>query len=345
MKRRAFIAVISLVMGLFLLSLPHFAAAQGISYGGTTSGAVIVNGDGVTMKTKVKVEINREPIPILQLATELVEILPGETRILTSNSGEYKAMYPGGAALRAGSTGVGSMGMKAGVPISYKFKVARLDRNGLALDITITDNSNKVLAARMLSLRNYEEGMIEFASTENGDKRLAVRFLPTIKAIPPVQDFPALLRSFTLSGLLIRNGDELLSRGTFISSTLDDLMGEKMPFFTFESQRTGFLVMSYRPFPGAVVAGYFDDKKLIFEWNGDVYEWLSMDKPFMPEGRWAAYFWQAPPALLAPETEMGFGGFEADSDELAATISRMIEMRKGAKTIKTGPAGIIYQTK
>jgi hypothetical protein len=325
MKRRAIITVVLMVMGLFLFSVPHFADTQGISY----SGAVVINGDGVTMKPKVKVEINRAPIPILRLATELVEILPGETRVLTANSSEaYSSMYPGGGpALRAGATVSGSMGMKAGVPILYKFKIAQLDRDGLALDITITDNSDNVLAGRTLSLRNYEEGMIEFASMENGDKKLAVRFLPTIKAIPPVLDFPALLRSFTLSGLLIRNGNELLSRGTVISSTLDDLMGGKMQFFTFESQRTGFLVMSYRPFPGAVVAGYFDDKKLIFEWNGDAYEWLSMDKPFMPEGRWAAYFWQAPPSLLVPETELGVGGFEADPDELAAKISQMIELR------------------
>jgi hypothetical protein len=341
MKRRTIIAVVSVVVSLFLLSLPHFADAQGISYGGgTTSGAVIVTGDGFAMNLKAKVEINREPIPILQLATELVEILPGETRVLTSNAGEYKAnssIYPGFPALRAGSAGGGFMGIKAGVPISYNFKVVRLDQDGLALDITITDNSNKILAARTLSLQNYEEGMIEFASTENGDKKLAVRFLPTIKAIPPVQDFPALLRSFTLSGLLIRNGDELLSRGTVITSTFDDLVGKKMPFFTFNSQRTGFLVMSYRPFPGAVVAGYFEDKKLIFEWNGDTYEYLSMDKPFLPEGRWAAYFWQAAPAFPASDKGISVGGFEADPDELQAKVNQVIEMRKGASTIKIGP--------
>jgi hypothetical protein len=319
MKRRTIIMVISMIVGLFPLSVPHFADTQGTSYGETISGAV-----------KVKVEINREPIPILQITTELVEILPGETRILNSHSREYQA-YPGGPALRVGSTGVGSMGMKAGATILYKFKVARLDRDGLALDITITDSSNKVLAAHTLSLRNYEEGMIEFASAENGDKRLAVRFLPTIKSIPPVQDFPALLRSFTLSGLLIRNGEELISRWASISDTLDDLIGKKLPFFSFDSPRTGFLVMSYRPFPGAVVAGYFDDKKLIFEWNGDVYEWLSMDKPFMPEGRWAAYFWQAPSSPPAPGTAFAIGGFEADPDEFTAKVNQMIEMRKGAR--------------
>jgi hypothetical protein len=185
--------------------------------------------------------------------------------------------------------------------------------------------------------RLQPEGMIEFASAENGDKRLAVRFLPTIKTIPPVQDFPALLRSFTLSGLLIRNGDELLSRGTFVSSVIDDLMGGKKPFFTFESRRTGFLIMSYRPFPGAIVAGYFEDKKLIFEWNGDTYECLSMNKPFLPEGRWAAYFRQAAPAFPASDKEISVGGFEADPDELQAKANQMIEMRKGASTKKIGP--------
>jgi hypothetical protein len=116
-----------------------------------------------------------------------------------------------------------------------------------------------------------------------------------------------------------------------------DLMGGEKPFFTFESQRTGFLVMSYRPFSGAVAAGYFEDKKLIFEWNGDTYKWLSMDKPFLPEGRWAAYFWQAALAFPASDKEIGVGGFEADPDELQVKVNQMIEMRKSASTIKTGP--------
>jgi hypothetical protein len=328
MKRRAIIAVISVILGLFLFHLPPFANAQKTSYSGTY-GAYDVAGDGTAMK--LKVDINREPIPILQLVTELVEILPGETRVLYSNPSRMNPNLPG---LRAGAKGSGSIGTKTSALILYNFKLIQLDRDGLVLDIAITDNSNKVLAARKLSLRNYEEGMIEFASAENGDKRLAVRFLPAVKAMPPVQDFPALLRSFTLSGLLIRNGSELLARHVSVWSEIDDLMSGKKPFFTFECRRTGFLVMSYRPFPNAAVAGYFEDKKLIFEWNGDIYEFLSMDKPFLPEGRWAAYFWQAAPALTTSDQGIAVGGFEADPDEFKIKVNQMIEMRKGANTAK-----------
>jgi hypothetical protein len=324
MKRRAIISFISAVMNLFLLSLPQFANAQGASYGGSFSGSNIVGGNGDIAKPKVKVEINQEPIPTVQLATELVEILPGETRALTPN---VSGICQVDTTLRAGSKITGSMAMKADGSILYDAKVVRLDRDGLTLDITITDNSNKVLASRTLLLRNYEEGMIEFASTKNGDKKLAMRFMPTIKAILPVQDFPALLRSFTLSGMLIRNGDELLSRGMFVNSILDDLTGKKMPFITFNSQRTGFLVMSYRPFPGAKVAGYFEDKKLIFEWNEDTYECLSMDKPFLPDGKWAAYVWQAAPGSPALNTRISVGIITADPDELPGIVGQMRGMK------------------
>jgi len=334
MKRRASIAVISFNVSFLLLSFPNFANAQGIGGGG------VIGASAPDVPWKPKVEINWEPIPTLQLATELVEILPGETRRVAFDSGEREgnalAAYPSPLALRAGSTVSGSMGMKAGVPIGYALKVAKLDRNGLVLDITITDGAKNVLATRTLDLRNYEEGVIEFASTANGDRKLAVRFLPTIKAIPPVQDYPVLVQSLTLSGLLIRNGSELISRGVSVSSTADDLMGRKLPFFTFDSQRTGFLVMSYRPFPGATVAGYFEDKKLVFEWKGDIYEYFSLDKPFMPEGKWAAYFWQADPGSSASQTGIGIGGFEADpnSGELADKVSQMIEMIKKARQLR-----------
>jgi hypothetical protein len=324
MKRKTIITIISAVMGLFLHSTPQFADTQGVSYGGTFSGSNIVDSNGNMAKPKVNVEINREPIPTVQLAIELVEILPGETRALTS---DLSRMLQIETMLRTGSTITGSMAMKADGSILYNVKVVRLDRDGLTLDITITDNSNKVLATRTLLLRNYEEGIIEFASAENGDKRLALRFLPTIKTIPPVQDFPALLRSFALSGLLIRNGDELLSRGIFVSSTLDNLTGEIMSFITFNSQRTGFLVMSYRPFSGAKVAGYFEDKKLIFEWNGDTYECLSMDKPFLPDGKWAAYFWQAAPGSPALDPRITVGIITADPKELPKIVDRMMNTK------------------
>jgi len=85
--------------------------------------------------------------------------------------------------------------------------------------------------------------------------------------------------------------------------------------------------MSYRPFPGASVAGYFEGKKLQFEWNGDLYEWISMDNPFMPAGKWAAYIWQAD---TLPNTYVSVGGFEADpnSSDFANKLSQIQQARK-----------------
>lgn len=82
---------------------------------------------------------------------------------------------------------------------------------------------------------------------------------------------------------------------------------------------TGLLLLSYRPFPGAVVAGYIQGKKLIFEWGGDVYEWTSIDQPFLPDGRWAVYVWQADPT---PAPTNSVGAFSSDPGNLSGYVAR-----------------------
>lgn len=130
---------------------------------------------------------------------------------------------------------------------------------------------------------------------------------------------------------MILNSKEVVSRSS-VSGSVEDLYGTKQQFFTIGS-RSGLLVLSYRPFPGASLAGYFDDKKLSFEWNEDLYEWLSLDKPFMPEGKWSAYIWQAD---TVPSSSVSVGGFEADprSAEFASILARMQESRKKMQTAK-----------
>jgi hypothetical protein len=321
MKRKNVIAVISIFVYLVVFSLPQFSKAQD----STGYLSTITRKNPAELSIKPKIEINGEPIPIVQISAELVEIRPGETRQLFSNSNERFYNTPGH---RAGVTLTWYLGKKAGGPLTLGLTIAQLDRKGVTLDIDIRNDSNNVLVTRKLSLRNYEEGMIEFASADNGDKRLAVRFMPTITAIPPVLEFPVSLRSLTLSGLMIRNGDELVLRTAIVSSSNDDPRDDKRSFFPFSSDRLGFLVMSYRPFPGAVVAGYFEDRKLVFEWNGDTYEWLSLDKSFMPEGKWAAYFWQAAPAGPTFTKGMSIGVFESDPNKIKETIGSMIEMNE-----------------
>lgn len=108
------------------------------------------------------------------------------------------------------------------------------------------------------------------------------------------------------------------------SANIDDINGSRQQFCTLRT-RTGFLVLSYRPFPGASLLGYFEGKRLVFEWNGDVYEWLSMDQPFLPEGRWAAYVWQAD---AAPSEQFSVGATAADPNDLANSISKNLERIK-----------------
>ena len=89
--------------------------------------------------------------------------------------------------------------------------------------------------------------------------------------------------------------------------------------------RSGLIVFSYRPFPGAAIKGYFQNRHLIFEWDGDVYEWASMDNTFLPEGKWAAYVWQA---TTTPFEKWGFSLFACTPGDLQARLDQITSRQK-----------------
>jgi len=310
------IVVLGLICLIVLvLSLCQPVVAQ-VSGGG---GAIMGVRTGPVDPSKPKIEINREPIPTMNLKVDLVEILPAGVNtigtIVTSARG-----------YRVGGNSAGLTTLPGGMRIQYKLMVVQLDKDGAAIDATISDASNTPLLSQRLQLTNYQEALVEVASAETGNKRLAIRFVPTLTAIPAVLDYPGLVPTLTMSGFLILNSKEIVSRNGSVSGSVEDLNGTKQQFFTIGS-RNGLLLMSYRPFPGASIAGYFEGKKLQFEWNGDLYEWISMDNPFMPEGKWAAYLWQAD---TIPKTYVSIGGFEADpnSSDFANKLSQIQQARK-----------------
>ncbi len=307
-----------------MLALPNSVAAQVVGGGGGVKiGVAGATGD----QSKPKLEINREPIPTIDLRIDLVEILPGGTNTLGTIIGR-----PGGGgfgAMRVGSTGSGYSTIAGSGRIGWRLKVLQIDKDGAAIELTMTDEAGATLLSQRVPLRNYEEVVIEVASAVSADKRLGIRITPNLTSIPAVQDYPALVQELAMSGLLILNGKEVVSRGSVVGS-VDDLNGSKQQFFTIGS-RSGLLVMSYRPFPGATLAGYFQDKKLLLEWNGDNYEWISLDKPFMPEGKWSAYIWQAD---ATPSTSVGVGGFTADPSDLPNQITRILEAKKRMEALR-----------
>ena len=67
---------------------------------------------------------------------------------------------------------------------------------------------------------------------------------------------------------------------------------------------------------------------MIFEWNGDVYEWLSPGDSILPEGQWAVYVWQADSAAYdKPGTSL----LVCRPDELRAPLEQQIERIKMKK--------------
>jgi len=103
------------------------------------------------------------------------------------------------------------------------------------------------------------------------------------------------------------------------ASSIEDINGRRLQFASFQSPETGLLLFSYRPFPGAAVAGYIQGKRLIFEWDGNTYEWISNDQPFLPDGKWAVYVWQAD---STPAPTVSVGALSSDPDNLAEYVAR-----------------------
>jgi len=201
-------------------------------------------------------------------------------------------------ALGAGQEGGGSLTIEGVASIRIQACLAQLQRDSLVLELSIADSqTGTVLAFRSLSLGNRQAAVVELATAVTGSSRIAVRFIPGIIVTEAVQDYPEVLPEFGIeNSMLIRNGNEVLIRISGHAS-MADLSGNALQFFEIDSRRTGKLYISYRPFPGASLCGYIEGKRMLFEWEGDTYEWLSLDNPILPrEGRWAVYVGQLGPA-------------------------------------------------
>lgn len=163
---------------------PGNAQVAGGQGGGVIGGQSIgiIGARGPANPTAPRVELSRDPIPVVDLAPELVEIFPGGTRRLAGGPSPIGpstgTSYRG---IRAGGTGSGALGMNLGLSIQYSLKVVELNKEGVILDVTVSDASKAILASKRLALNNYEEAIIELAA-DGGEKRLAIRFLPIISA-------------------------------------------------------------------------------------------------------------------------------------------------------------------
>jgi hypothetical protein len=309
-----------LMSGIFMFGIPLAVHAQVAGIGG-----VRIAGSGDPAKPIV--DFNLEPVMLLELKQEVIEILPGGVNILGADqSGKSGIEWRGGTNSLRGF----SLGPNKDTTVWIRSYLLQLDDNGIVLDLSITDGKTKaVLAARKLPLQNYQEAIIEFATADTGNRRLAVRFLPTVRIKEPLQGYPGVIGSFGFRGpgtYLILNGKEVFARGGGTVG-LDSGDAGKQQFCTIYGP-AGLLVVSYRPFPGATIKGYFQDRRLIFDWNGDVYEWISPGNPILPEGKWAAYVWQASTCSFEKAGTSIFADFP---DQIRGRIDQMIERIKGQK--------------
>ncbi|MBZ5499870.1 MAG: hypothetical protein LAP85_26020 [Acidobacteriia bacterium] len=215
MKKRpsVFFAVLSIVV----IAFPTICSAQVFGAG---AGAESQN-------SKPRLDLNRESVLTVNLREDLVEISPGGGIRSASGGGG------GVGGLKVGHTSKSGFGLN-GLLIGVDAKLAQLDANGMVFEITITDrNISRVLLTKTLPLKNYEEGIVELATSVASEKRLAVRLIPTIQVKDPVLDYPALIKTFGSSdSMWNKNYNELLNRGGGLSS-IEDLNGRILQFVSF----------------------------------------------------------------------------------------------------------------
>jgi len=108
---------------------------------------------------------------------------------------------------RVGANSLEGVGMNLGPNIQVGTKLLELGPDKIVLDFRVFEGATrKVVTSQQLSLQNYQEALIEFAAAASGGKRLALRIIPSITAIPPVPDYPSTLQYLGFKdGLLIRN--------------------------------------------------------------------------------------------------------------------------------------------
>lgn len=287
-------------LGFLLIAVAvDLAAVPGITHaqGGMIGGARVVGG-GDTTKPAVKFDL--EPVMVMNLQQEIIEILPGGVNVLTTEKNSLKNSFPTVAQefdWRVGANSLWgvSLGEDKNISVIITAKLLQLDDRGILLDLAINEGRTKAaLSSQKLLLQNYQEAIVEFATSSTGNRRLALRLLPTVKIKEPLQGYSGTIPSFGMHGpgaYLILNAKEVLATGSG-SVGLDSSDEGKQYFGTIHS-RLGMLVFSPKPFSGAAIKGYFQGGRMIFEWNGDAYEWLSPGGPILPEGQWAVYVWQA----------------------------------------------------
>lgn len=230
-----------------------------------------------------QLEINREPVLEALVHLQLLQFEEDGTASPTRTESAQT--------LRPGSTGVSHFSFAGGARIRVETELLELSASRLTLSVEVVDSrSEEVLTSRQVALEDRQELFVEIAEAASGKGKMVLRLLPLIQAKPAVKDYPGLVKEFgVLGSILILNRKELLVNGSGVISQNEQLSEEIIQTLMITNPRFGRFYLSYRPFPDARVAGYVDGNRLLFEWDGNQFEWTSTESPILPQGRWTLY--------------------------------------------------------
>jgi hypothetical protein len=137
-----------------------------------------------------------------------------------------------------------------------------------------------------LQTSKRQEILVAVADSTVDNTTLAVRLVPSLQRVEPTSDYSGSVEEFGMNdGLYIVDSTDLRARA---SSGFVGVWGanDAVLALVIDDPKYGRFTLSYRPFPDAVRAGYIDGHRIAWNWEGNLFELISIENPFLPKGKW-----------------------------------------------------------
>ncbi|NWG12560.1 MAG: hypothetical protein HXY20_03395 [Acidobacteria bacterium] len=224
--------------------------------------------------------MGRASTPTVFLEQQVLKTSPDETRVLSSTMNPIPA---------AGTTHT-ILTIKGAGELQVSATLIRAFEKGVRLRIRVSDvSSRKTLTEQELSLATGEGASIELAESPSRQTRVALRFIPSLIVADPVEEYTGYIERFGVTdGILILNLKEIISRGSAVALR-DNRNPRRLQYLSIEHPAIGRIRLSYRRFPGSMIRGFVQGQRMVFDWKGDLLEWISTGEIILPEGVWALF--------------------------------------------------------
>ena len=228
-----------------------------------------------------------EPLKVIQLKIEHLEILPTETialdvlpvNIETVSGRPVKVAI----SIRKNEKSQVKLAKKL-VYVNVILKPHIIEGKGIDMDVDIERDGIKI-KADTLTLRNLNPVLVELFENKDVSIKIAEKITPLIIIIIPPGKYSGPIETVEMvDSILLMNG-QMLSKGSGLRTTNP---GESPIFLFFYTSGKGIFVLSFGPFAGAEPLGVVNGSVIKVKHGGDLFEWISM-RPILPGGKWRVW--------------------------------------------------------